>query len=169
MGVSARVDDRSEGWNMLSGAGPHDYDPAQVQELYQDALTAWRKNPIAFRIISITTRLRGRRCHQPVLAGAQPGALHPGFLGPSQEPHEPAPGGHVRGAGPVGRPVRGALPQRRRRHELPALRHQGPHPAHRDRRKRLGERDRLPRTPGGRPGAALAQPNPPAGRRSPRR
>jgi hypothetical protein len=35
--------------------GAHDYDPAEVQELYQDALAAWRKNPIAFRIIAITT------------------------------------------------------------------------------------------------------------------
>jgi len=37
------------------GGRPHDYDPARVQELYSDALTAWRKNPIAWRIIAITT------------------------------------------------------------------------------------------------------------------
>jgi hypothetical protein len=57
--VSARVDDaegyfRSPGWAGLS-QHTHEYDPAQVQELYNDALTAWRKNPIAFRIIAITT------------------------------------------------------------------------------------------------------------------
>ncbi len=53
--VSTRIEDapNDNGWTRL--AGGHDYDPAQVQELYADALTAWRKNPIAFRIISITT------------------------------------------------------------------------------------------------------------------
>lgn len=51
--ISARVDD-SSGWSPLTNR-PHDYDPAQVFELYQDALTAWRKNPIAWRIISIIT------------------------------------------------------------------------------------------------------------------
>ena len=51
--VPSRVDD-SPGWTTLTHP-PHDYDPAQVQELYQDALTAWRKNPIAWRIIAITT------------------------------------------------------------------------------------------------------------------
>ncbi len=52
-GVSVRVDD-SPGWGNLSGR-PHDYDQAKVQELYADALEAWRKNPIAWRIIAITT------------------------------------------------------------------------------------------------------------------
>ena len=51
--VSVRVDD-SAGWTSLTGR-PHDYDPAKIQELYQDALEAWRKNPIAWRIIAITT------------------------------------------------------------------------------------------------------------------
>lgn len=51
--VSARVDD-SPGWSSFTGR-PHDYDPSQVFENYQDALEAWRKNPIAWRIISITT------------------------------------------------------------------------------------------------------------------
>ena len=46
------VDD-SPGWASLTGR-PHDYDPAQVLELYNDALEAWRKNPIAWRIIAIT-------------------------------------------------------------------------------------------------------------------
>jgi hypothetical protein len=51
--VSAGVDD-SAGWSSLSGR-THDYDGAKTLELYSDALTAWRKNPIAWRIISITT------------------------------------------------------------------------------------------------------------------
>jgi hypothetical protein len=51
--VTSQVDDRP-GWQSLTGRA-QDYEPARVQELYQDALTAWRKNPIAWRIISITT------------------------------------------------------------------------------------------------------------------
>jgi hypothetical protein len=51
--VTAKVDD-STGWGNLSER-PHDYDLAKMQEIYQDALTAWRKNPIAWRIINITT------------------------------------------------------------------------------------------------------------------
>ena len=51
--VNVQVDD-SAGWGALTGR-PHDYDAAVVQELYQDALTARRKNPIAWRIIAITT------------------------------------------------------------------------------------------------------------------
>lgn len=52
-GVTAKVDD-SPGWGNLSGR-PHEYDQARVQENYNDALTAWRKNPFAWRIIAITT------------------------------------------------------------------------------------------------------------------
>ncbi|MEW5988764.1 MAG: hypothetical protein AB1791_19220 [Chloroflexota bacterium] len=51
--VSVRVDD-SPGW-MVHAAAPHDRSPAEIQELYQDTLTAWRKNPIAKRIVDITT------------------------------------------------------------------------------------------------------------------
>jgi hypothetical protein len=51
--VSAKVDD-SPGWGGLF-ARPNDNDPARVQEMYANALEAWRKNPIAWRIISITT------------------------------------------------------------------------------------------------------------------
>lgn len=51
--VTARVDD-STGWGSTTGRA-HDYLPAEVIELYRDALTAWRKNPIAWRIIAITT------------------------------------------------------------------------------------------------------------------
>jgi hypothetical protein len=52
-GVTVQVDD-SPGWMSLTGRG-HDYEAGKIQELYQDALTAWRKNPIAWRIITITT------------------------------------------------------------------------------------------------------------------
>lgn len=51
--TAARVDD-SLGWASLTNR-PHDYDPARVQEIYANALEAWRKNPIAWRIIAITT------------------------------------------------------------------------------------------------------------------
>lgn len=51
--VSSTVDD-SPGWGQLT-LRPHDYDPARVQEIYTDALTAWRKNPLAWRIVAITT------------------------------------------------------------------------------------------------------------------
>ena len=51
--ISSRVDD-SSGWTSLTGR-PHDYDPSQIQEHYTDSLTAWRKNPIAWRIIAITS------------------------------------------------------------------------------------------------------------------
>jgi len=51
--VETRVDD-SPGWRALTGT-PHDYDPSKVQEIYCDALEAWRKNPIAWRIVAITT------------------------------------------------------------------------------------------------------------------
>lgn len=50
--VTSRVDDSD-----FSGSygGSHDYSAAQLVDLYNDALTAWRKNPIANRIIAITT------------------------------------------------------------------------------------------------------------------
>lgn len=51
--ISANVDD-SPGWGSLSRQ-PHDYDASKVQEIYQDALEAWRKNPVAWRSIAITT------------------------------------------------------------------------------------------------------------------
>jgi len=49
--VSSQVDD-SPGYASITGRA-HDYDPARVQEIYSDALEAWRKNPIAWRIIAI--------------------------------------------------------------------------------------------------------------------
>ncbi|MCJ7533401.1 MAG: hypothetical protein MUO64_20560 [Anaerolineales bacterium] len=51
--VTAVVDDQGP-WASMSGR-PHDYDAASVQEQYADALSAWRKNPIAWRITAITT------------------------------------------------------------------------------------------------------------------
>jgi hypothetical protein len=51
--VTAQVDD-GPGWWSLSDR-PHDHPPAQVVEIYQDALTVWRSHPFAWRIIGITT------------------------------------------------------------------------------------------------------------------
>jgi len=51
--VTARVDD-SAGWGDITRR-VHDYDQVTIEKLYTDALTAWRKNPIAWRIIAITT------------------------------------------------------------------------------------------------------------------
>lgn len=51
--AASRVDD-SPGWTSLTGR-PHDYDQSRIYDLYQDSLLAWRKNPIAWRIIGITT------------------------------------------------------------------------------------------------------------------
>jgi hypothetical protein len=48
------VDD-SPGWSRFSAAASNERDAAEIQDLYQDALTAWRKNPIAKRIIDVTT------------------------------------------------------------------------------------------------------------------
>ena len=51
--VSVRVDD-SRGWTSFTG-GPNDRDAAEMQQQYQDALEAWRKNPMAKRIIDCIT------------------------------------------------------------------------------------------------------------------
>jgi hypothetical protein len=51
--IHVKVDD-SLGWTSLF-ARPNDNKTARVQELYANALEAWRKNPIAWRIIAITT------------------------------------------------------------------------------------------------------------------
>lgn len=51
--VTARVDD-SPGWTSLSGR-PHDRPWSEIADMYRDALTAWRKNPLAKRTIDITT------------------------------------------------------------------------------------------------------------------
>lgn len=51
--ISSQVDD-SAGWTSYT-ARPHDYDSSTVLEHYNDALEAWRKNPIAWRIIAITS------------------------------------------------------------------------------------------------------------------
>jgi hypothetical protein len=51
--VNNPVDD-SPGWGNLTNR-PQDYDSGTIQEIYADVLEAWRKNPIAWRIISITT------------------------------------------------------------------------------------------------------------------
>lgn len=51
--ISVRVDD-SDGWQSHS-LTPHDRTAGEIQSLYTDALEAWRKNPIAKRIVEITT------------------------------------------------------------------------------------------------------------------
>ena len=45
LGVTAKVDD-SAGWASLT-ALPHERDWAEIQQLYDNALEAYRKNPIA--------------------------------------------------------------------------------------------------------------------------
>ena len=48
------VDDRW--WSQVAGAvGPHDLDWHERQTALKDALQAWRENPLAFRIVSLTT------------------------------------------------------------------------------------------------------------------
>jgi hypothetical protein len=47
------VDD-SAGWQAFTG-GTHDRDASEIQQLYADALTAWRKNPMAKRIVDTIT------------------------------------------------------------------------------------------------------------------
>jgi hypothetical protein len=41
------------GWRALTGR-PHERDAAEIEELYSDALAAWRKNPLAKRAADIT-------------------------------------------------------------------------------------------------------------------
>lgn len=53
LGVSVRIDD-SPGWTNFYGL-PNDRALAEMQELYADALKAWRMNPIAKRITDIIT------------------------------------------------------------------------------------------------------------------
>jgi hypothetical protein len=52
--ITSQVND-SGGWSSLLSPGGHDRDSADVQELYEDALKAWRKNPFAKRYIEATT------------------------------------------------------------------------------------------------------------------
>src|SRR5512143_646499 len=40
-------------WETISGR-KHDRTWSEIQELYTDALTAWRKNPMAWRVINTT-------------------------------------------------------------------------------------------------------------------
>ncbi|MGD9316312.1 MAG: hypothetical protein PVG56_05735, partial [Anaerolineae bacterium] len=51
--VSSQVDD-STGWVSFTG-GPNDRDHGEIQKQYTDALEAWRKNPIAKRIVDCIT------------------------------------------------------------------------------------------------------------------
>jgi hypothetical protein len=51
--VRVRVDD-STGWESITTRG-HDRAASDITELYNDSLTAWRKNPMAFRIVQTIT------------------------------------------------------------------------------------------------------------------
>ncbi len=51
--ISINIDD-SPGWTGF-GRSPHDRDFSDMQQTYIDALTAWRKNPLAWRAVQITT------------------------------------------------------------------------------------------------------------------
>ncbi len=51
--VTVKVDD-SAGWTQHTGR-PHERDWSEMQSLYEDALVAYRKNPIAWRIVATTT------------------------------------------------------------------------------------------------------------------
>ena len=55
--VTVQVDDAAggavSGWVGFQG-GPNDRDQHEIQQLYEDALLAWRKNPMAKRIIDCT-------------------------------------------------------------------------------------------------------------------
>jgi hypothetical protein len=50
----AQAEAEMEGWGNLTSRG-HDYPLGEVLKLYGNALEIWRKNPLAWRIISITT------------------------------------------------------------------------------------------------------------------
>ena len=53
LAISANLNTEAH-WRSLS-AGTHDRDAGDLKAQYDDALTAWRKNPMAWRIIQITT------------------------------------------------------------------------------------------------------------------
>jgi hypothetical protein len=52
LAVTVQVDD-SPGWGVLSDR-PHERSFGEIQELYQDTIDAWRKNPLAKRAVDIT-------------------------------------------------------------------------------------------------------------------
>jgi hypothetical protein len=52
--VTARVHDADSGWMGFTG-GPNDRDAGEIQRQYTDALEAWRKNPLAKRIVDTVT------------------------------------------------------------------------------------------------------------------
>lgn len=53
LAVNVRIDD-SPGWSSLARY-PHDRTLPEIQQLYEDSLKAWRKNPIAWNTVRITT------------------------------------------------------------------------------------------------------------------
>jgi hypothetical protein len=52
--VSSQVHDADSGWMSFTG-GPNDRDAGEIQRQYTDALEAWRKNPLAKRIVDTVT------------------------------------------------------------------------------------------------------------------
>lgn len=54
LAVRVRIDDSSDGWSQI-GRYPHDRTLPEIQKFYEDALKAWRKNPLAWNTIRITT------------------------------------------------------------------------------------------------------------------
>jgi len=55
LAISTRITDNNDGWNSLASNIPHDRTTAEHQQLYVDVLTAWRKNPLAWRAIQTIT------------------------------------------------------------------------------------------------------------------
>ena len=53
LAISANL--KTDGYWRTLNAGNHDRNAGDIQSQYDDALTAWRKNPMAWRIINITT------------------------------------------------------------------------------------------------------------------
>ena len=68
--VSSRVHDADSGWMSFSG-GPNDRDAGEIQRQYTDALEAWRKNPLAKRIVDTMTDY----CLGDGLTPTAPGAI----------------------------------------------------------------------------------------------
>ena len=55
LNITVQINDNNPaGWGAISPY-PHDRSSGELQELYLDTLTAWRKNPLAKRIVDITT------------------------------------------------------------------------------------------------------------------
>ena len=130
--TAARVDD-SPGWASLTNR-PHDYDPARVQEIYANALEAWRKNPIAWRIIAITTDYVVGDRLAIASANRRLNRFIAEFWRHPKNQMDLRLEFNVRRAGPLRRPVRAAFPQPGGRYELHPFCDQRPGPIDPNRR-----------------------------------